>query len=207
VAILASELTDGEVFTERLAASGFERVPSDRSHSGWIAHTPSRHPRDLADEHWEILQPVLPVPTRRVDGRGSPWKETRAVLNGILWVLRTSAPWAYLPNRYPSYQTCHRRFRQWVRCGVLKDVLAVLAQALYDEGYLDLREAFIDGSFASAKQGGDCVGKTKRGKGSKIMAIADRQGFPIAVHVESATRRTFSECYTWLAGSSCCVCL
>jgi len=31
------------------------------------------------------------------------------------------------------------------------------------------------------------VGKTKRGKGSKIMAIADRQGLPVAVHVESAT--------------------
>ena len=31
------------------------------------------------------------------------------------------------------------------------------------------------------------MGKTKRGKGSKIMAIADRQGLPVAVHVESAT--------------------
>lgn len=54
-------------------------------------------------------------------------------------------------------------------------------------GYLDLQEAFIDGSFAPAKRGGACVGKTKRGKRSKIMAIADRQGRPVAVHVESAT--------------------
>jgi transposase len=54
-------------------------------------------------------------------------------------------------------------------------------------GYLDLQEAFIDGSFAPAKQGGACVGKTKRGNGSKIMAIADRQGLPVALHVESAT--------------------
>jgi len=36
-----------------------------------------------------------------------------AVLNGILWVLRTGAPWHDLPERYPSYQTCHRRFQQW----------------------------------------------------------------------------------------------
>ena len=48
-------------------------------------------------------------------------------------------------------------------------------------------EAFIDGSFAPAKQGGARVGKTKRGKGSTIMASADRQGLPVAVHVESAT--------------------
>ena len=63
----------------------------------------------------------------------------------------------------------------------------MLAPALHDEGYLDLQEAFIDGSFAPAKQGGACVGKTKRGKGSKIMAVADRQGLPVAVYVESAT--------------------
>jgi hypothetical protein len=37
---------------------------------------------------------------------------------------------------------------------VLRSILEVLAQALLDEGYLDLREAFIDGSFAPAKQEG-----------------------------------------------------
>jgi transposase len=74
-----------------------------------------------------------------------------------------------------------------VRAGVLRGVLEVLAQALHDEGYLDLQETFIDGSFAPAKQGGAGVGKTKRGKGSKIMAIADRRGLPVAVHIESAT--------------------
>jgi len=109
------------------------------------------------------------------------------VLNGILWILRTGAPWAELPARYPSYQTCHRRFQRWVRAGVLRTVLEILAQALHDEGCLNLHEAFIDGSFAPAKRGGTCVGKTKRGKGSKIMAIADRKGRPVAVHVESAT--------------------
>ena len=37
------------------------------------------------------------------------------------------------------------------------------------------------------EKGGECVGKTKRGKGSKIMAIADRTGLPVAIHVSSAT--------------------
>ena len=67
-----------------------------------------------------------------------------------------------------------------MRAGVLRGVLEVLAQALHDEGYLDLQETFIDGSFAPAKRGGAGVGKTKRGKGSKIMAIADRHGLPVA---------------------------
>ena len=77
--------------------------------------------------------------------------------------------------------------RDWTILARLRGVLEVLAQALHDEGYLDLQETFIDGSFAPAKQGGAGVGKTKRGKGSKIMAIADRGGLPVAVHIESAT--------------------
>ena len=36
------------------------------------------------------------------------------VLNGILWRLRTGAPWKDLPERYPTYQTCHRRFQKWI---------------------------------------------------------------------------------------------
>jgi transposase len=143
------------------------------------------HPRDLTDQQWNFIRPFLPVLARRKDGRGRPWRENRAVFNGILWILRTGAPWADLPERYPSYQTCHRRFQQWVRSGVLRSILEVLAQALLDEGYLDLQETFIDGSFAPAEQGGACIGKTTRGKGSKIMTIADRQGLPVAIHVEA----------------------
>jgi transposase len=46
------------------------------------------------------------------------WKSRRFVLNGILWGLRAGAPWADLTDRYPSFQSCHRRFQQWVRTGV-----------------------------------------------------------------------------------------
>jgi transposase len=61
-----------------------------------------------------ILQPIL-----RKDGRGRPWRDTCAVLNGVLWVLGTGAQWRELPSKYPPYQTCHRRFQQWVRDGKL----------------------------------------------------------------------------------------
>ena len=130
-----------------------------------MAFAAATHSRDLTDEHWDLIDRFLPEPVRRADGRGRPWKETPAVLNGILWIQRTGEPWAAVPDRYPSYQTCRRRFQQWVRVGVLRSILEILAQALHDQDYLDLQEAFIDGSFAPAKQSGACVGKTKRGKG------------------------------------------
>ena len=107
---------------------------------------------DLTDSEWAALDPVIPEPSGRRDGRGRPWKDRRAVLNGVLWVLRTGAPWADLPDRYPPYQTCHRRFQQWVRSGILKGIFEALAADLRSRGSLDIREAFIDGSFASAKK-------------------------------------------------------
>jgi transposase len=108
-------------------------------------------------------------------------------MNGILWVLRTGAPWADLPDRYPSFQTCHRRLQQWVRSGLMTKIMTALALKLTGKGGIDLREAFIDATFAPAKKGGRKVGKTKRGKGTKIMAVADRNGLPVSVCVESAT--------------------
>ena len=60
-------------------------------------------------------------------------------------------------------ETYTGRFQRLVRSGVLKDVLEVLAEALHDEGYLDLRETSIDGSFAPAKKGGACVGTSPTG--------------------------------------------
>ena len=66
------------------------------------------HSRDLTDEEWVLIGPFLPKLARRTDGRGRPWRENRAALNGIMWILRTGAPWADLPDRYPSYRTCHR---------------------------------------------------------------------------------------------------
>jgi transposase len=114
---------------------------------------PLSNSRDLTDVQWTLLDALIPMPPRRKDGRGRPWKGRRCVLNGILWVLRTGAPWADLPERYPSYQTCHRRFQQWVRSGIMRGVLEALAEDLRILGRLDVREAFIDGSFAPAKKG------------------------------------------------------
>ncbi len=64
---------------------------------------------ELSDAQWQLIEPIL-RPKRRSDGRGRPWQDTRAGLNGILWVLGTEAEWRELPNKYPPYQTCHRRF-------------------------------------------------------------------------------------------------
>jgi transposase len=74
---------------------------------------------DPTDEQWDVLKSIIPALPRRHDGRGRPWCDPRAVLNGMLWLLRTGAQWQDLPPRYPAYHTCHRRFQRWVHSGVL----------------------------------------------------------------------------------------
>lgn len=75
------------------------------------------------------------------------------MVNGVLWILRTGAPWHDLPGRYPSYQTCHRRFQYWQRSGVFRRLVRRVAEDLRDRGKIDLTEAFIDARFSSAKKG------------------------------------------------------
>src|SRR6266581_3860456 len=140
----------------------------------------SVHYRDLSNAQWEILNALIPEPTPRRDGRGRPWKDRRAVLNGILWVLRTGAPWADVPERYPSFQTCHRRFQQWVRSGVMTKIMTALALKLSAKGGIDVREAFIDASFAPAKKGVLRSGRQNAAKEPKSWRLRTAMVSPLA---------------------------
>jgi transposase len=123
---------------------------------------------ELTDEQWAVMEPVL-RPHRREDNRGRPWHETRAVLNGVFWVLGTGAQWRELPEKYPPYQTCHRRFQQWIRSGKLEEALQQLARHLHERGRLNLEEAFVDATFASAKKGALLSGPRGAAKGPRSL--------------------------------------
>jgi transposase len=107
----------------------------------------------ITDKQWDKLKALIPDGPKRADGRGRPWRDKREVLDGILWILKTGAQWNQLPANYPPYQTCHRRFQQWQRQGVMQQVVEALAKDLLERGDIDLSECFIDGSFCMAKKG------------------------------------------------------
>jgi transposase len=78
---------------------------------------------DLTEEQWGIVENILPPDRVRDNGLGRRWSDRRKVLNGVLCVLRTGAPWHDLPPRYEPYQTVHRRFQNWVPSRALEHVL------------------------------------------------------------------------------------
>jgi len=108
---------------------------------------------ELTDKQWEIIEPVLPKSRSRKGKRGRPPVDKRAVLNGILWILKTGTQWREMPDKYPPYQTCHRYFQNWSRLGILARLLKRLASDLIKRGQLRIEEGFIDGSFSAAKKG------------------------------------------------------
>lgn len=109
---------------------------------------------DLTDKQWALLEPLLTGPKKwKPGGRGRPPRPARGILNGILWVMRTGAPWHDMPGRYPSYSTCFRRFEQWRDDGTLKKILTILYGDLRERGKVDDVESFIDGSYVGAQKG------------------------------------------------------
>lgn len=137
---------------------------------------------DLTDKQWQVVRAVLPPDPVREDRRGRPWTDRRVVVNGILWVLRTNAAWSDLPARYGNYKTVHRRFRVWVREGLIDRVLVALAADLRERGGLDLRfegetdplSAFDSGELEGWTKG---VGRGVRSwRAATAMALLSREG-------------------------------
>jgi len=126
---------------------------------------------DITKEQWQRIAQYIPKPKAQPGKSGRPPQEPQNVLNGILWILRTGAPWADLPERYPPRSTCHRRFQQWTESGVFAKILTALAQDLKERGGIDLSEGFIDGTFAPAKKGAMVWAKPKRAKEPKSWAL------------------------------------
>src|SRR5262249_1984669 len=78
----------------------------------------SIYPSDLTDEQWALIEPLIPV-----FSRGRP-RETsmRAVVNGILYVVRTGCPWDYLPHDFPPKSTVFEYYGAWRRDGTLQKI-------------------------------------------------------------------------------------
>jgi transposase len=104
---------------------------------------------DLTNEQWAQLEPLLPPQKPRT---GRPSLDHRQVMNGILWVLRTGAPWRDLPERYGKWTTVYSRFQRWRKSGIWDRIFAGLQSIKDREGLVDWEIHFIDGSVVRAHQ-------------------------------------------------------
>ncbi len=104
----------------------------------------------LTDEQWERLEPLLP-PQKPKTGR--PSRDHRTIVNAILWIDRTGAPWRDLTPEYGPWQSVATRFYRWARAGVWERVLGELQRQADAQGELHWKlHHHVDGSVVRAHQ-------------------------------------------------------
>ena len=113
---------------------------------------------ELTDEEWLRIKPLLPPENTGKQGR--PRKDNRIIMNGIVWLARSGAPWRDLPERYGSWKTVYSRFRKWIDDGILDNIFRVLSLEA------ELTELSIDASIVQAHQ--HSAGAKKGGHQTKL---------------------------------------
>ncbi len=152
---------------------------------------------ELTDTAWGRLMPLLP----KNGHRGKQWREHRQVIDGILWRLRTGAPWRDVPARYGPWQTCYYRFVRWRRDGTWDRVMVCVQMATevaraipwtvsVDSTVVRAHQhaagARRQPSTADREQGvqyplDEGLGRSRGGWTTKLHLACDGQGRPLAV--------------------------
>ncbi|MFC7639454.1 IS5 family transposase [Streptomyces thermogriseus] len=156
---------------------------------------------ELTDAAWERIAPLLP----RSDGRGRPWRDHRQVINGVLWRLRTGAPWRDLPERYGPWQTVYERFARWEADGtwarlleqiqVRDDCVGAVEWTVSVDSTINRAHQHAAGARKKGAAPGDeledpayaaagqALGRSRGGLTVKVHLACDGRGLPLAVVV------------------------
>jgi len=96
----------------------------------------------LTDDEWDCVCDVFASPART----GRPPRNRREILDAILWILRSGAPWRDLPEEFGPWQTVWDLFNKWNADGTLDEILHRLRAAHVDVGEIDAELWCLDGS-------------------------------------------------------------
>lgn len=110
----------------------------------------------LDDELWKLIEPLIPKKKRRFRYPGRKPIPDRAVLTGILFVLKTGIGWEHLPKEMGcgSGMTCWRRLRDWQKAGVWDKIHHILLNKLRKADKIDFSRAVVDSASVRAILGG-----------------------------------------------------
>lgn len=111
---------------------------------------------ELTDDEWGLLKGLFPT-----QKRGGRWNDHRITLNGMLWILRSGAPWRDMPERYGKWKSVYHRFNRWRREGLFDRILSALRIRLNKQGKIDWDLWLVDGSNVRASRA--AAGARKKG--------------------------------------------
>ncbi len=119
----------------------------------------------LTDDEWALIHDLFPE--RKATGR--PPVDRRMVLDGILWILRTGAPWRDLPGEFGAWKTAWRLFDEWNADGTWDQILTRLRASCIDVGAVSEQLWCIDGTTVRAHRCAAGGGKKATRRSRPIM--------------------------------------
>ena len=119
----------------------------------------------LSDREWNLLAPLLPQRART----GRPPNDHRTIIDALLWLAKTGAPWRDLPERFGPWRGVATRFYRWTRSGLWERILAELRRMADARGRIDWEAHMIDGTNVRAHR---CAAGAKGGSIAKHWAAA-----------------------------------
>ena len=107
---------------------------------------------ELKDSEWERIEHYFP---KKIPGSpGRPPNPHRPIVNGIIWIARSGAPWRDMPERYGSWETAYTRFRELVDNGILVQIFKELnIDADMQDMSIDSTSVRVHQHAAGAKKG------------------------------------------------------
>jgi transposase len=106
----------------------------------------------LTDKQWELIADLIPPPAKT----GRPPTNRRQVMDAIIWILQTGAPWRDLPEEeFGPWETVFGLYNSWNANGLLDSILARLQSRRIDAKKIDLKLWCFDGTVARAHR---CAG-------------------------------------------------
>jgi transposase len=154
-----------------------------------MTNTRKSYPSDVSDEEWALVAPYLTLLPEDANQRVHPLRE---VFNGLRYIIKTGAPWRWMPNDLPPWEIVYQQAQRWLTAGcfeaLAEDLRTILRLAAGRTA--QPTAAIIDSrTLRSTPESGSRAGYdgAKRKKGSKLHLAVDTLGHLLALHVTPAS--------------------
>ncbi len=149
------------------------------------------YPSDVDDETYQFLLPYLALSPENAPQRRYPLRD---VLNALLWMSRTGAQWAYLPNDFPPPEIVRSQAQRWFAAHCFENAvhdLRLFSRIQQQRGGEPCAIIVDSRTLQSTPESGHRAGYdgAKRRKGTKVHLVVDTLGHLITLMTSPANEQ------------------
>lgn len=150
----------------------------------------------ISDAQWEILRLDFDPHARPQFGRSR--RDARRMLNGVLSILRTGAPWRDLPEEFSNWATVYEYFSKCRKNGTFEATQQRILPATQSEEPADVVLWFVDSTILRATRAAaganqkwvadrepdvHALGRARGGFSTKVHTVCDVHARPVGIHL------------------------